>query len=116
MSQNDESGSLETKLNKKLAALPARCFLRRILPGLHFTETILAAGTQRPGKATLLHSSLSGNNGIADLGAVDTSTVGQTGWQHLARTSFGCDNFGGGLDALGDFAMEWSVRHPHCSI
>lgn len=98
------------KPNKNLADLPTRCLLRRILPGLHLAEAVLTAGAQRSGKATLLHSSLSRNNGVAHLGAVDTGTVGQTRRQHLARTSFGSNNFGGGLDTLGDFAMQCSVR------
>lgn len=86
--------------------LATRCFLRRVLPGLHLAKTVLATGTQRSGKTTLLHGSLSRDNGIADLSTVDTGTIGQTRRELLAHACVGSNNFGRCLDTLDDLAVK----------
>jgi hypothetical protein len=90
--------------------LPARGFLSCHLSGLHLTETVLATGTQGARKLTLSYGGLARNHGVADLGAVDTSTVGKTRRKHLTGASFSSDNLGRGNCALDNLPIQLLVN------
>ena len=90
--------------------LPARGFLSCHLSGLHLTETVLATGAQGARKLTLSYGCLARNHGVADLGAVDTSTVGKTRRKHLTGASFSSDNLGRGNCALDNLPIQLLVN------
>lgn len=90
--------------------LPARGFLSCHLSGLHLTETVLTTGTQGTCKLTLSYGCLARNHGVADLSAVDTSTVGKARRKHLTGASLSSDNLGRGNCALDNLSIQLLVN------